>query len=546
MMGHAAVGEIAISGWRAADDVTVPSNYQALLADPDAPRIYLVEASPYDPDTAGVVTRRWSTSGYESGPSDTPANTHFQPRVSQPLAFGREISRGGLPDGRARSTSAEIVLTNGDGDLDALLDWDWKGRVVTVKMGAPGFAYADFGTVFSGTAAGVSGTEDEFTIRIRDFAAALETPIQSTTYAGTGAEEGGDDVKGLPKPRCFGRVREVPAVLVEAGTLLYQVNDGAVSAITAVYDNSASGMTDGGDHATVAALRAASLSAGTFETCEAEGYFRIAGVGGKPTGQITADVDGAKFGGTFYSDPGTLIRKIAVTYGGLTDPDDFDSAAFSSFEAAVTGVVGLWVGPQEVTTAEVLDRIAGGVFAAWGGNRLGELTITRFAKATGAAALTLTAADILEVERLESEEPYDTAAEALRVGYRRIWHVPDQQAIAGSVSADRQGYLAREYRRVEYTASPTGVAEPATIEANSIFDTEASAQAEADRLGPVFAAGPGAWRIVANERPFSLEAGQVVFVTYSRLGLADGHRLRALAVEDDGAEGRIELIVWGE
>ena len=89
--------------------------------------------------------------------------------------------------------------------------------------------------VFSGYTVGVSATTTTIDIVIRDKLTALDKDFPPNTYGGTGGTDGSANLKGTRKPITLGKVYNVPPVLVDETNNIYQVNDGAVTSIDAVY-----------------------------------------------------------------------------------------------------------------------------------------------------------------------------------------------------------------------------------------------------------------------------------------------------------------------
>ena len=88
--------------------------------------IYLVEADAWD--GGAVVTLRWASHGYTTGPAEAPANAYYAPRVQQPALY--RLAAWTAPDApRSRPTAGEISLANPDGALDFLSDLDRKSVV---------------------------------------------------------------------------------------------------------------------------------------------------------------------------------------------------------------------------------------------------------------------------------------------------------------------------------------------------------------------------------------------------------------------------------
>ena len=116
------------------------------------PQVYLAEIVVYDPSLPGTRTLRYATRGFVTGPAETPANTFYDERLSQPAALKRDIFSAGTTQGASRVGYGDLLLLNGDGALDALRDYGVDGRVLTIRKGLPGAAYpSGFPVDFVGT-----------------------------------------------------------------------------------------------------------------------------------------------------------------------------------------------------------------------------------------------------------------------------------------------------------------------------------------------------------------------------------------------------------
>ena len=134
----------------------------------------------------------------------------------------------------------------------------------------------------------------------------LEVNKPPNFYLGTGGTEGGDDLKGKPKPLCFGQVFNVPAVPVDTANLIYQVHDGIINSVTAAYDRGVALNKVGGVPA-----------AGEYSDDLANGTFTL---GGSPTGTVTADVQGSA-DPSYVSVTSDIVKRVVKSYGGLKDDD---------------------------------------------------------------------------------------------------------------------------------------------------------------------------------------------------------------------------------
>ena len=140
-----------------------------------------------------------------------------------------------------------------------------------------------------------------------------------------GVEGVEDDLKGKPKPRCYGECLNVSPPWVNTSKLIFQVHDGLIEDIVTVYDKGVA-LTKGDPIGSLATLLTTTPTAGEWDyylgSASDGAYFRL---GSSPAGLITADVKGDKFGGTYRTTVADMIKTIAERDGGLTQ---FDEGAF--------------------------------------------------------------------------------------------------------------------------------------------------------------------------------------------------------------------------
>ena len=177
-----------------------------------------------------------ATREFITNPGDVLPNTPFWGTVQKALRFDRSII-GGQGFGDVTAGWGELELINAEGDYDYLIgNYAIDGRRVVVKIGAAGSSYNGFRTLFDGTATDWEPQEDVLRVFLRDNAYKLDVPASPNLYGGTGGLDGTEELKGKRKPRAFGSVINVTPPALIPSELVYQVNDGPVSAITAVYD----------------------------------------------------------------------------------------------------------------------------------------------------------------------------------------------------------------------------------------------------------------------------------------------------------------------
>lgn len=209
--------------------------------------LYLAEITVYDATLPGTrVLRYASGAGFVTRASESPASTYYDAKIRQPNDLTRDLFDTGTTLGRSRVGYGDLVLINDDGALDGLLEYAFDGWPITIRQGLPGAAYpAGFPAVFVGTMQGAEVSASVVTIKLRDRQAETDVPVQPTKYAGNNALPAGlegvaTDLKAKPKPIAMGSVSNIAPPCVNTSKLIYQVNDGAVVSVPAVYDRGVS------------------------------------------------------------------------------------------------------------------------------------------------------------------------------------------------------------------------------------------------------------------------------------------------------------------
>lgn len=505
----------------------------------------LVEITAAIDEYGSLRTFYLGTDGYQSGPTDAPANTAFDAVLIDPGYIGLSAFSDGKTEGASQLQTGDIVIGNADGEYDGWKDYSFDGRPVVIRRGEGGEYPADFETIFTGTVESVVVDLTKAVVRIKDKAAIFDLPVLTTKYAGTnvgatGLEGTADDIKGRVKPRVYGKVFNVAPPCVNTSKLTYQVSDRAVSQIVAKVQGRA--WTAGANYATSALLTAASLtpSSATYATCLAEGLFRLSD---DPGGLVTADATEA---GTDEPMTAAQIMWALAEDSGLSGAE-LDEQEFAELDADAPYVIGLYV-DDERTFREALDRAAGSV-GAWynfdtsGVFRCGQL------KAPGAPVADLIEADVLRGFNRDVADRDGIPTWRVTVRYRR--NVTTQTTdLAGAVTAAERAALAQEYRTVvaedpaiknQWTKAPEIIVETALTE-------EADAQAEADRLLALHKV-----RRDLFDTPLSTEAldqgaldiMETASLTHSRFGLAGGRPLRILGRRLELGKRIIRLKLWG-
>lgn len=466
-----------------------------------------------------------TAAGYATEPSDTPANQPFR-GVLQSFSFSRSIMQGDI--GRFTTGTGSLKISNADAEYDFLqLSYAIDGRPISIRLGRPDQPYAETYPLAKLTATGWNNDTDAVTIDVVDYSYKLEVPMQPHTYGGMGGADGGVDLAGKRKPLVFGNALNVSPVLLVPNLLIYQLHDGAMQAVDAVYDRGVP-LTAGGDVANYAALVAASVTAGQFKTCLAEGLFKL---GSSPAGTVTADVKGDNTDG-YIVRTADIARWALRRRTVLADPADLYTASFDAVNTAQPAPIDYFIGPDDnLTVAAFIENIMGGI-GGWGGHRLdGTFEVRIFLAPAGDPVAAFTRDDMLEgdIKKEPLPESYRPPRWRWRVPYARNWTV--QTDLAGAVTAARKAFVAEPYRLAEATSATIQLDHPFAQDRDpvkSYFSNSSDAAAEAARLINLFKTTRAIYRMPLPRRALRREMGDVIRVTHPRFDLRSGRLMVVL------------------
>ncbi|QUN29550.1 hypothetical protein KB879_06270 [Cupriavidus sp. KK10] len=489
-----------------------------------------IEVSAWRLSTGLVETLRYSDAGFTTRPTDTPANAFFDPRLVEPPRLSRVLFDQATTYGASRASVGEILLSNPDGQLDALLtDYAFDGRPFVVKSGALGTAVSGWPVVLSGLLDDVRSAGSDISLVVRDRLAALGRPLSRAKYAGNnvlpdGLEGTKDDLKDQYKPRVYGSVLNLPAKLVNSSKLVYQVSDQGCTVGT-VYDNGVA-LTRGADYASSADLLATAPAASTVRC-----WGGLCRLGSSPAGQVTVDV------ATTETRAGALLQAVALDAG--IPSGDIVAADVTALNAANAAPVGVWV-DGEASAQAVMDTLANAIGAWYGFDRLNRLRMGRLTAPSGTPTTIYADAEMALTVRSAGVPSWRSV-----VRFARNYTVQAQPA--GSVSAARRAFLALDLRQTASERTTVQTAWPSSEAV--IFDTalvaEADAAAEASRRADLYSVRRA---LVDIEIPLAelgaIDLDSVVTVQTSRYGLS-GRLLRVIGLDTGVDRGTAKLTLWG-
>lgn len=468
---------------------------------------------------------------------DQPPDLFFPSKLRRTFTYERSVL--GAADFSGLSVSiGRIELDNTDGYYDDLVTgYTPDGGIVTLKVGvvdANGRAdYASFQTAAVFIGSRMTGDISTVMIDLRDKSYRLDQPASPNVYGGAGGLDGGAEVAGKRKPRAFGWVDNVTPAPVIPADQVYQINDGPVQAISAVYDTGVP-LTFDADYATSVLLRNATLVPGEYATCIAEGLFRL---GGSAYGVVTADVQGDNDGG-FVETTAAIIERLVLT---ATDLESSDIAAntFQYLDLQQDAPVGYFIGhATEVTVAEVANNLMRGVGGYVGFAREGLLEVGIIDAPGLVAPIQYDETEFISIQREPLPDDLSPPPQRVRVTYANNW--TPLETVAGEVTDDDRIAELKEPHKIATTSDADAAAllrvypsarDPEPVVA--YFRDEADALAEAERRFTLLTAKRAIWRGTVPLAPFVHDIGEAVHVTVDRYELSAGKVMRVLSVRDD-------------
>ena len=490
----------------------------------------------------GLVTLRYADSDWIGRPTDADKpNVYYEGRVSVPLVLERAMPLEPEIERRVQRQYGFLEIANGDGALDSIVkNYAVDARAVTVRFGARGAAYNEFGVIAAALAMGWDGDDLAIRLGLRDRAYQLDTPLQSNLYAGSGGAEGTAEIAGKPKPIAYGPCRNVTAVLIDPGNKIYQVSDGPILAVDAVYERGAEITASGSDYADYAALAASGVAAGNFATSLAAGMFKL---GSSPSGLITADIRGDATGG-YVDTIDQVALRILQGRAGLSASE----IAFSSFSglASVSGPMALFVAHNETpSTSQVMSALAGSVGGWWGAGRDGRIGAGKLTPPEAASpTLYLTQYEILSLK----PEAKPLPRYRQRVAWQRNWTQQRGEDLAGSVTAARRQFLTETDRVVTAADASVLNRHPQAFDAPvlpGLFDAAADGQQIADDLLALFGPDRAIYSVAVKRLGYTTELQTTTRIVWPRYGLGNGQNFAVIGIREDADRDETILRLWG-
>lgn len=485
------------------------------------PRLLLVEISGVNNESGSPLSViRLSNQYYVTKPTDTPANTHYDPCLVGGLSFNESMSL----DGTASVSYGDLEIDNMGGGKDAWLTYAWTNRDIDIYIGDLSWARQDFYKIFTGTIVDISSRSlDSLNIIISDKLQKLNVPISETELTGTLTND--NALIPVVLGECF-NITPINSNTI-TNTLEYQVNKGTISDIIEVRDNGAP----------VSITK--NLAAGKFNLNQS------------PFGQVTCSVQGHVGSYGYANTVPNIIKTIVTdsTFGTATSQftlSDLDTSNFSSFNTTYPQKVGMLCENRE-NLLEVCTGLARSINAQLIATTLGKLKLVKLADPTEVRAAnivthhTITEADIVENSLSISEKP--AVRGSIKLAYCKNWSV-QESGLAGGLPTSSLEIFKKQW--LYYTDSVVSVntnyrldAQPA--EEETFLLTKSDAQTIATERLNLWKVQRYVYSVECFADKMSIELGDTVTLTHSRYGLSSGKNGLVISVEKDWFNGRVSL-----
>ena len=369
----------------------------------------------------------FSNGAYVTDPLDTPANTAYAPLITGGISFSESLTL----DGSVSISIGDIELDNSNGELDQyFFSHIWTNRSVAIYIGDPSWKKSDFKLLFKGNVADIATSgRNNLNLVISDVFQKLNAPISDQTVQITGKNNAVELV-----PLTFGECFNVTPLLLNSGTLTYQVHNGPIERIIEVRDNG------------IPVLFTANLTAGTFTLTRA------------PFGQITCSVQGHKPSGTYTNKIGETIKNILTQYGpsgARLQNTDINTTNFTNFDnsfpvvnSEYTRAIGVYI-RETANVLDICNRLAKSARAQLtvtagpqeNDSDVGLLKLIKLEIASSAVQ-NITSSDIEEYSlSIGDKAPIKPTS---KLGYGRNWTV-QESGLAAGVPSNLQDIYSKQY-----------------------------------------------------------------------------------------------------
>lgn len=391
-------------------------------------RNILLEISANDPATSTTTVLRACSA--HAGPDGTYLDgKEWLPVIVSGPQFEISYWSDGQPNALNISYGSIGFLISADTGSNVWPKYSFEGQTATVWVGEFGDAFTAYRKIWTGALGPLDRNSDTMgTLPLLGPEAALNKPVLSDTYGGTGGADGTSALMGTYKPYAIGACTNIAPVLIDPAKWVYQAHGYGACPINGVYE-SAYPVDIVATVSTYAQLIALTIPAGKAAVAPAVGMFRLAN---EPTGKISADVGTSSTVGATVS---TLMQKVGLNA--------------SRIDASVTNTAraySLYITSQEQAITLVRDAaFAGGRYLIADG--AGKFFLAPFVSTKTPTTLTAdrSTLPLVQPDKIAQETPASPAYK-VRIGHTRVWSTHSTNEISpalATLAADQAALDAR-------------------------------------------------------------------------------------------------------
>lgn len=504
----------------------------------------------------GERTLYLGTATYVSKASDTPALQEYLGYIQDPGDISQYMYASARSFGKSEVAKGDIVCTNKAGELDFVSKMGFKsGGLRIMQVASRSVALATATNLFAGVPLYPDVGLDKVIFSVSDRLAELDQPAQVEVFAGTnsgstGIEGSADGIKGQTKPFMYGGpLFHVPATFVNESSRIYALNfdyAGAtegVASIAAVYDEGLAktldtGVGTGGNVANLAALQAASITAGQYATCVAEGLFRFSGAA---NGVVTASVTQAatRNGAEIVKD---LIERIGFT------SSDYVAASFTTLGTDNNSDMEIYC-DKDTTVLSLISEILNGYGAYLIVNTDNKFQVGRLTNPTaGSSVHTFDQWSIQNLKIVSSRDPGEgLPPKQIKINYKKNYRPLADSEFAGGVTETNRLLLGSEWKESVGLENENVVAKhfnPPIFVFDSHFTDEGDADDEVDRQNTLRQLERKYYSFDTSDLT-PLNIGDIVTLENPRISLSSGKKVAIMGKDILLKKSRISYLVWG-
>ncbi len=482
-------------------------------------------------------------------PGDSLPNVAFRNVVRGALQY--QIDLLGLgPREDADIAFGSVELVN-DGDLDVFRRYAWGGAAGELDLVLKGAAYSTRQRVATVTASAIqpAGGRTELRILLDSPLKALDVPLTTDTFAGSGGAEGPASIEGQTVPVGLGVSRGADWVLLDAAKQIYGGHVGSDVHDVPAASEGGSAITKGTLRASFAVLDSTAPTAGQYDYVLSGGAY--ARLGSAPNRPVAFDLQGDKTGGSYVESAAQIGARLITAYAGLA-ASAYDAASVAALHAANPAACGIWIkngGGKTVLQAlrEVLWSVGArplpGIDGVIRFVRHEAPTITGADHADCAMAFSGFAGSPYRPIDRDTLRPLALDIPPWRIDgrYKRVYAPTDNL-----VSTADKAYWSSAWRTAFVERPATLTRHPASkpLAIELLLDVQADAEAELARLDPLLAVDRYAFAFSTGPWAAALQEGDEVWIEHPDWDLAAGVAAVVLARGFDARNDTVSLGVW--